>query len=403
MLKTQIIGCGAAGNKAVINLIEKNYLGEDASYFLVNSTDRDIDPKYRNKSMIFGSDLYSGGCGKERSLGKQLLLEDTKNGIRNIDHRIDASADFITICGSTEGGSGSASMPLIAKYIKQVLHIPVIVVLFFGFNDDARGMQNSIEVCQELDDDIGVISICNSKFMDKFNGNKFKAEAQANEYFAQVMRVLIGKDIHESNQNIDDTDLKKLVLTPGYISIQTIVFPNTLKTMDQFNSYIDTAIDTESKSMESPSPSCKRLGVIFNVKNNSDNFDYSCSIMKQRFGNPYELFIHVQSADEQSLTIIAVGQNLPLEEVENIYNEYKKASASVNRDKDKFFETMNEFRGNPDDGAFNMFGNNSNKSNIDQDKASFFKDFGIDLKSSSKEITDHSIKAPKKVNLTNEY
>ena len=155
--------------------------------------------------------------------------------------------------------------------------------------------------------------------------------------------------------------------------------------------------------MESPNPSCKRLGVIFNVKNNNDNLDYGCSVAKQRFGNPYELFIHVQENDVQSVTIIAVGQNLPLEEVENIYNEYKKASAAVNRDKDKFFETMNEFRGNPDDGAFNMFGNSSNKSNIDQDKASFFKDFGIDLKSSSKDISSTGSKAPKKVNSTNEY
>ena len=400
MLRTQIIGCGAAGNKAVINLIEKNYLGEDVSYFLVNSTDRDIPAEYRNKSMIFGSSIYSGGCGKERSLGKQLLLEDDRNGIRNIDHRIDGSADFITICGSTEGGSGSASMPLIAKYIKQVLHIPVIVVLFFGFNDDARGMQNSIEVCQELDDDIGVISICNSKFK---TGNKFKSESQANDHFGKIMRVLVGKDIHESTQNIDDTDLKKLVLTPGYLSIQTIEFPTSLKTTDQFNQFIDSAIDVESKSMESPNPSCKRLGVIFNVKNNNDNLDYSCTVAKQRFGNPYELFIHVQENDVQSVTIIAVGQNLPLEEVENIYNEYKKASAAVNRDKDKFFETMNAFKGNPDDGAFNMFGNSSNKSNIDQDKASFFKDFGIDLKSSSKDISISGGKAPKKVNSTNEY
>ena len=154
MLRMQIIGCGAAGNKALISLIESGEIPQDKmSYLLVNSTDKDIKPEYRNNAMIFGNG-GSGGCGKERELGKKMILEDEQNGIRNIDSKIDPFADFIVVCGSTEGGSGSASIPIISKYIRQVLHIPVIAVLFFGFNDDVRGMQNSIEICQELEEDI---------------------------------------------------------------------------------------------------------------------------------------------------------------------------------------------------------------------------------------------------------
>ena len=89
----------------------------------------------------------------------------------------------------------------------------VIAVLFFGFGDDARGMQNTIEVCQELTEDIGVIIIPNSKFMNT-NSSKVKAESDANKKFIEYTRILVGKDIHESTQNIDITDLKKVIMTP---------------------------------------------------------------------------------------------------------------------------------------------------------------------------------------------
>jgi len=279
MLKAQVIGCGAAGNKAAIQLVESNYLGSDLSYLLINSTDKDIPNDYRLHSMIFGNETYSGGCGKERTLGKRLLLNDATNGVRAIDRKIDPECDFVVVCGSTEGGSGSASIPILSKYIKQVLHIPVIAVLFFGFNDDARGMQNSIEVCQELPEDIGVISICNSKFMSEANGNKLRAEKLANQHFCNLMRILVGKDIHESSQNIDDTDLKKLILTPGFISIETANIKG-IKNIDQYNTTVSTSIDN-TKSMDSPVPSAKRIGVIFNIKAESDNVDFNCSIFKR--------------------------------------------------------------------------------------------------------------------------
>lgn len=403
MLKAQVIGCGAAGNKAAIHLVESNYLGSDLSYLLINSTDKDIPNNYRLHSMIFGNEIYNGGCGKERTLGKRLLLNDATNGVRAIDRKIDPECDFIVVCGSTEGGSGSASIPILSKYIKQVLHIPVIAVLFFGFNDDARGMQNSIEVCQELPEDIGVISICNSKFMSEANGSKLRAEKLANKHFCNLMRILVGKDIHESSQNIDDTDLKKLVLTPGFISIETANIKG-IKNIDQYNTIVSTSIDN-TKSMDSPVPSAKRIGVIFNIKAESDNVDFNCSIFKSRYGTPYELFTHVQSIidseNPDTVTVIASGQKLPIDEVTEIFENYKKTSDSINRDADTFFETMNSFKGNPEDDMFNMFSKGGNVAPSDEDKASFFKEFDIDFKKSTSDIS--KAKGPKKVNSSSEY
>lgn len=403
MLKPHVIGCGAAGNKAVIQLIESGYLGNDLPYTLINSTDKDIPANYRNNSMIFGSSSYTGGCGKERSLGKQLFLNDKINGVRSIDHKIDPYCDFVVICGSTEGGSGSASIPILSKYIAQVLKIPVVAVLFFGFNDDARGMQNSIEICQELPEDIGVISICNSKFMDEANKNKLRAEKLANEHFCKIMRILTGKDIYESSQNIDDTDLKKLIFTPGFISIETANIKG-VKNIDTYNNIVNTSIDN-TKSMDSPDPSAKRIGVIFNVKAESDNVDFNCTAFKSRYGTPYELFVHVQSVvdteNPETVTVIASGQKLPIDEVTEIFENYKKTSDAVDRSRDNFFDTMNSFKGNPDDDMFNMFSSGRHAIPSDKDKESFFKDFGLEIDKTSTDVSK-TPKSPKKVN-THDY
>ena len=125
MLRFQVIGCGAAGNKATINLVESEVLNKDEfSYLLINSTSKDIPANYREKALIFGKSL--GGCGKERDIAKDMIIHDEDNGIRALDKMVDPYADVVIVCGSTEGGTGSASVPMISKYISSVLKQPVI-------------------------------------------------------------------------------------------------------------------------------------------------------------------------------------------------------------------------------------------------------------------------------------
>ena len=145
MLKAKVIGTGAAGNKAAIELVNSGKF-PITDITLINSTDRDIPEEYHNDAIIFGKSRpnHLGGCGKERTLGKKMFIEDIKNRKIDLDGIVDKDTNFVIIVSSTEGGSGSASAPIIAKYIRTVLNIPVVLVLFFGFNTDARGMQNSI-------------------------------------------------------------------------------------------------------------------------------------------------------------------------------------------------------------------------------------------------------------------
>lgn len=376
MLNLKVIGAGAAGNKAAINLIEKGFNQNDV--LLINSTSKDIPEEYRDISMIFGSSSNNlGGCGKERDIGKRLIINDMKYNNVSLDNFADPDTKAIIIVSSTEGGSGSASTPILAKYVREVLDIPVIVCLFFGFNTDVRGMQNSIEICQELTDNYGVIGIANSKFVNEANGNYRKAETMANDHFTKLVDIIMGKQIVPSGQNIDDTDLYKLITTPGYMKIEQAHI-SKIKNTDQFNKAVSSAID-ESHLMDCPE-GAKRAGYIFDITDSiSDAIDYNIEVVKSTYGTPYEIYTQVQTTDNPStVTWIISGLPLPINEIKEIYDNYLKNSSTVNKSKDSFFDSVSDMRGNEEDEMFDMLGG---RNGTKKSRANFFADLGEDLES----------------------
>ena len=376
MLNIKVIGAGAAGNKAAINLVEKGFNINDVT--LINSTAKDIPEKFRDSAIIFGQNSNTlGGCGKEREIGKKLILHDLKANLVDLDSITDPDTKAVVIVSSTEGGSGSAATPILAKYIKQVIGVPVIVCLFFGFNSDVRGMQNSIEICQELSDDYGIIGISNSKFLDSCNGNKLKAELAANDLFVEMIQALVGKDIVPGSQNIDDTDLYKLLVTPGYMNIDKANIYK-IKNVDQFNKVISATID-DSKLIDISTKGAKRIGVIFDAPDSiHDYIDFSAERISQEFGLPYEMYTHVQSTKNSgTVTWIVVGMPMPLDEIKEIYEGYLQSSGDVNKKKDSFFDEVSELKGNQEDGMFNML---NSKQDSKKAKDDFFKGFGLEVK-----------------------
>lgn len=377
MLKLKVIGAGAAGNKAAIDLIKNGFSPTDVT--LINSTSKDIPEEYKTNSIIFGASADTlGGCGKERDVGRNLFLKDLKSGTINLDTIVDPDTRAVIIVSSTEGGSGSAITPILANYINQVCGIPVILALFFGFNSDVRGMQNSIEICQELTESYGVIGISNSKFLADANNNKIKAEQLANAEFCSIVRTLSGIDIKPGSQNIDDTDLYKLVVTPGYMCVGKTSLKG-VKNIETFNKVFHNAID-ESKLIDSTKKTAKRIGIILDIPESmDDSVDYNASVLSQRYGIPYELYTHVQntSSTGEASWVIA-GMDLPIDEIKEIFENYKKASSTVSKEKDSFFATVAGFSGNDQDSMFNML---SGRNNVSKNaRNAFFSGYNMEDK-----------------------
>lgn len=373
----RLIGLGAAGNKAAICAVENSVIDIENT-MLINSTLKDIPSEYQSRQNAIVYQLFGayGGCGKERSMSFGLLEESLKRDIFHLEEFLKVGeadeAELVIIVSSTEGGTGSGSAPLIANYIRSVYGIAVHVFGIAGFEDDVRGMRNTVDFFKEMQDNFTVECIKNSKFLPECNGNKIKAEKKANEEFCKKISVLMGLQIRDSEHNIDPTDLLKLSTEEGYMIIESCVFTDKIKNREQFKQAVIDTLD-QSKALDvDNTEAITKLGVIMNIKEeNTDYIDYR-DVLIDRFGLPYETYEHIQSEKSmpEFISFICAGLKMPTDEVEATYKNYTAAADRVNRDSDSFFSTIQEKAIDPsDDKMFNL----KSKKEATIDKNDFFK------------------------------
>lgn len=351
-MKALVIGLGGAGNKAV-QVLEKS--GEvECDYFYINSTSIDIPDGVDPKRAIVLSEDPNRGCGKERSIAKGHILNAIKSGKIDFESKVE-DKDLIILATATEGGTGSGATPTLGKYCEQVLGKNVHIYGFGGFEDDARGLQNTIEFFKELDDEFMVHMIQNSAFLGEAKGNHFRAEELADREFVNRVKILLGSGMVASSQNIDTTDLYKVINTAGYCTEEKVKVTGDLMDKDDFNKLIRQAIG-KSKSIKSGSTGCARMAVILNLTEaNEDGVDFSFDEIKQEYGTPYETFVQKQyDGGEEYIAFIVSGMNLPLEEVKAIHSRYMEKSNAVNKKADSFFSEIAGLVGNADDSRFNI-------------------------------------------------
>ena len=390
---SKFIGTGAAGNKAVINAINKGVIPRQHA-LLINSTLRDIPAEFHDISVRIGGDR--GGCGKERDVAAELTIASLKDGsLDRLDQFLEPGDETVYIVSSTEGGSGSGSVPIIAKYFKEIYNINIHIIAFTGFEDDARSLRNTVEFFEQLSEDYVVQAISNKKFLNESNNNRLKAQQLANDEFVRRMSVVLGQTIVASENNIDETDLYKTVNTPGYITVEAATLDRNIKNKDQFNKFVSDMLDN-SKSVDIIDAGTKRMAVILNVKEStSDNIDYNFEVIKQKYGFAFETFTHVQNeGDVEFINIILSGMNLPLEEITEIHEKYKESISKVNIRKDSFFETLSNIE---KDNVVDLFNTAKRTTVIEQtiDRRKSFLD-NISLNKSDKESENNNIEEAKK-------
>lgn len=344
----KVIGTGAAGNKAVINAIQKDIIDKSMA-LLINSTLRDIPEVFHDISIKIGG--TRGGCGKEREVAAELTVASLQDGtLDRLDSLLQPNDETVIIVSSTEGGSGSGSLPVLAKYYKEIYGMNIHIILFTGFEDDARGLSNTVDLFRELSEDFTVQAISNKKFLADANGNRLRAQELANDEFARRLSIITGQTIVVSENNIDETDLFKVVNTPGYTTVESAMIDRNMKNRDQFNKLLSDMLDN-SKSVDVLNPGTKRMAIILNIKESTrDNIDYSFDVIKQKYGYAFEVFLHIQDAEdnEEFVNVILSGMNLPIDEITEIHNKYLENMKKVNTKKDSFFDMISNL-GNKDE------------------------------------------------------
>ena len=368
-MKTLVIGIGAAGNKSVVEAVSQGVISEEDAV-IINSTTKDF-PEFDGKKIVLSSD--NSGCGKERSRAKDYAITAIKSGKLNIEV---GPYNTVVVVSSVEGGTGSGATPIIAKFFNQVYHKNVHIIAFTGFEEDVRGLGNTVEFFQELDSNLVVHAIRNAAFLKYAGYNKFKAEHMANDEMCKRLEIITGKNFIVSSQNIDDTDILKVSNTSGYMTVEKVMVEKPLVDQEDFNKLVKKMI-YDSKSIKSNNPGAVRIGVILNIDAASeDAIDYSFDSIKTAYGNPYECFMQKQwDGKKEYIAFIVSGMQMPIDELKAIYERYKDRTSKVNKNADAFYKAVQEMKLESEDKRFDMY-SETNRENMSI--SDFFK--GIETK-----------------------
>lgn len=350
-MKTLLIGVGACGCKAVTTAVESGIsTAEDA--IIINSTSKDFPPEFEGEKFIISP--HDTGCGKERKIAKDYVLNAINSGVFNNIKNI-GSYTTVVVVTSVEGGTGSGASPIIAKFFNQVCKKNVHIIAFTGFEDDTRGLANTIEFFQEIDSNLIVQTISNSAFMRVAGNNKFRAEQMANDEMCKRIRIITGQNFIASEQNIDDTDILKVSNTSGYMTVESIYIDKPLVDQDDFNKLVKKMI-YDSKSIKSDHPGATRIGIILNIApETEDAIDYRFDSIVSTYDNPYEKFMQKQwDGNKEYIAIIVSGMRMPIDAIKAIYQRYQESTNMVNKDADAFYKEMKGMQLESSDSKFNM-------------------------------------------------
>ena len=329
MTELVLFGIGAAGNKAAIEAVETRVIAKER-VSLINTTVKDIPENIKkdNPNMVIKFSSMLGGCGKEPVKGDKAMFQAIKNKEIDFSAIINHDTKAVVLVTSTEGGTGCGATPVIARYFA-ALNIPVHVFAFIGFEDELRGVNNTLRFFKELPEGIILHTIDNKKFLD-FTKNYNKAEQAANEEFVSQLEILIGSKIIPSAQNIDNTDHYKVITTPGYMDIRHINLKGA-KNIELTNQAI---IDSfESMSCLEYSAGCKRFAVIINALSKTQEvIDSRFDVIKRYTGEGIEYFRHIQhdGSDDEYMDIIVAGLPYPEECIKDLGKKYSMLKDKVN-------------------------------------------------------------------------
>jgi cell division GTPase FtsZ len=348
-MRCLFIGIGAAGGKSIMAAIGMGIIDVDDT-ILINSTSKDFPKDYTGKTIVMSS--VDSGCGKERSVAHEYALKLIKEGMLNVSVEKYTTVIVVT---STEGGTGSGSSVVVSKFMKEVQNRNVHVVAFTGFEEDVRGLSNTIEFFKEIDSKLVVHAISNASFLQEANGNKYKAEQLANVELCKRIAIITGKNFIASSQNIDDTDILKVSNTSGYMTVEEAYLDKPLVDVDDFNKVIKQMI-YNSHSIKSKNPGAIRIGIILNLRPESeDAVDYSFQLIKEAYGNPYECFQQKQwDGKREYIQFIVSGMQMPLDAIQEIFDRYNEAYKKVQTQNDQFYQAVAGMNLDPSAGRFDM-------------------------------------------------
>lgn len=209
-----VLGAGGGGCNTVTRLSEIGIKG--ASTVAINTDARHLNITKANKRILIGKQLTKGlGAGGYPEIGKNAALE-TKNELKSV--LTDTDLVFLT-CG-LGGGTGTGSLPVVAKIAKEAGAITIAAVTLpfklegARINKAEEGLINLRQSCDT------VIVIENQKLLKLAGDMPLKsAFAVADDLIAMMIKGITETISEPSIVNLDYADVRAVMRTGGVAAI----------------------------------------------------------------------------------------------------------------------------------------------------------------------------------------
>ncbi len=209
-----VIGSGGAGCNTISRLSELGV--EGAEVVAMNTDAKHLSVTKAQRKILLGKETTKGlGAGGYPELGKQAALE-SKSEIKSLL----ANADLVFLTCGLGGGTGTGSLPVIAKFAKEEGAI-VIAVVTLPFKIEGARIEKAEQGLAELRKVCDTVIVIENQRLLKLAGKQplKKAFAVADDLIATMIKGITETISQPSLVNLDFADVRAVMRSGGVASI----------------------------------------------------------------------------------------------------------------------------------------------------------------------------------------
>jgi len=206
-IKIKVVGCGGAGNNTVSRLMQMGI--KNVETVAINTDALDLLYTEANKKILIGKETTRGlGAGADINVGKKAVeeqREEIKNAIKG--------SDLLFLTAGLGGGSGSASIPFVAKLAKEMNILTIAIVTLPFLMEGKHRAENARIALEELEQYADTLIVIQNEKLLEIVPNLALADAFkfADEILANAVKGIVDVVMNPGLVNVDFADLKAII------------------------------------------------------------------------------------------------------------------------------------------------------------------------------------------------
>jgi len=264
------------------------------------------------------------GSGKARSYSKDIfkngVYKDIIKGIRTLSTR-DGPFEYIVVCSTADGGTGSGISPVCAKLIKDNVDVPVMILGVYPATwEDAIAQFNALQWQAEVEKTGLPYFVLDN---DQPETSKKIIHKQINSYAARMMSLLAGQEFGNTGISmIDDRNLFSLLAPRSGQNHRALIAISAERLRNDQS--LDDYVEKMLRSCNQPMPSSiGGIGIFVRGPHDLiERIDTSLQGFQDKYGRAILHFAHIEEGDDIKVAILLTDCDEPSQRLLEMKNRY---------------------------------------------------------------------------------